>query len=164
MICSEQSTCRYMHMEKPSIFYVRNTEHEIEVDWKKERRNWNWQRFKKLKVKFLGKKKGWMTRYIENIFIPAYNGHGIKNESIKQNRNEQKRVWKDQRESHRDLVEIDLEWSVLRPILVDWKMFFKKEKMSWSSRPPFALSEEKSVYILHLSRTYKVRYYLKKYQ
>lgn len=33
-----------------------------------------------------------MTRYIENIFIPAYNGHGIKNESIKQNRNEQKRV------------------------------------------------------------------------
>jgi len=28
-----------MHMEKPSIFYVRNTEHEIEVDRKKERRN-----------------------------------------------------------------------------------------------------------------------------
>jgi len=28
-----------MHMEKPSLFYVRNTEHEIEVDWKKERRN-----------------------------------------------------------------------------------------------------------------------------
>lgn len=159
MICSEESTCRYMHMEKPSIFYVRNTEHEIEVERRKEIRNWNWQRFKKLKVKFLGKKKGWMTRYIENIFIPAYNGHGIKNESIKQNRNEQKRVWKDQRESHRDLVEIDLEWSVLRPILVDWKMFFKKEKMSWSSRPPFALSEEKSVYILHLRRTYKVRYY-----
>ena len=60
-----------------------------------------------------------MTRYIENIFIPGYKGHCIKNESIKQNRNEQKIVRKDQRESHRDLVEIDLEWSVLRPILVD---------------------------------------------
>ena len=46
-----------MHMEKPSIFYVRNTEHEIEVDRIKERRNRNWQRFKKLKVKFLKKKK-----------------------------------------------------------------------------------------------------------
>ena len=60
-----------------------------------------------------------MTRYIENIFIPAYNGHGIKNESIKQNRNEQKIVRKDQRESHRDPVEIDQERSVLRPILVE---------------------------------------------
>ena len=60
-----------------------------------------------------------MTRYIENIFIPGYKGHCIKNESIKQNRNEQKIVRKDQRESHRDLVEIDLEWSVLRPSLVD---------------------------------------------
>ena len=38
-----------------------------------------------------------MTRYIKNIFIPAYKGHGIKNESIKQNRNEQKIVRKDQR-------------------------------------------------------------------
>ena len=56
-----------------------------------------------------------MTRYIENIFIPTYKGHCITNESIKQNRNEQKVVRKDQRESHRDLGEIDLERSVLRP-------------------------------------------------
>ena len=34
-----------MHMEKTSIFYVRNTEHEIEVDRKEEMRNWNWWRF-----------------------------------------------------------------------------------------------------------------------
>ena len=78
-----------MHMEKPSLFYVRNTEHEIEVERRKEIRNWNWQRFKKIKTKIPLKKKSWMTRYIENIFIPGYKGHCIKNESIKQNRNEQ---------------------------------------------------------------------------
>lgn len=33
----------------------------------------------------------------ENIFIPGYKGHCIKNESIKQNRSEQNRVRKDQR-------------------------------------------------------------------
>lgn len=33
----------------------------------------------------------------ENIFIPGYKGHCIKNESIKQKRSEQKRVRKDQR-------------------------------------------------------------------
>ena len=38
-----------------------------------------------------------MTRYTENIFIPGYKGHCIKNESIKQNRSEQNRVRKDQR-------------------------------------------------------------------
>ena len=65
-----------------------------------------------------------MTRYIENIFIPTYKGHCITNESIKQNRNEQKIVRKDLRESHRDLGEVDLEWSVLRPILVELKDFF----------------------------------------
>ena len=65
-----------------------------------------------------------MTRYIQNIFIPTYKGHCITNESIKQNRNEQKVVRKDQRESHRDLGEIDLERSVLRPILGELKNFF----------------------------------------
>ena len=65
-----------------------------------------------------------MTRYIENIFIPTYKGHCITNESIKQNRNEQKVVRKDQRESHRDLGEIDLERSILRPILGELKNFF----------------------------------------
>ena len=65
-----------------------------------------------------------MTRYIENIFIPTYKGHCITNESIKQNRNEQKVVRKDQRESHRDQGEIDLERSVLRPILGELKNFF----------------------------------------
>ena len=65
-----------------------------------------------------------MTRYIENIFIPTYKGHCTTNESIKQNRNEQKVVRKDQRESHRDLGEIDLERSILRPILGELKNFF----------------------------------------
>lgn len=69
-----------------------------------------------------------MTRYIENIFIPTYKGHCITNESIKQNRNEQKVVRKDQRENHRDLGEVDLKWSVLRPILVELKDFFFKKK------------------------------------
>ena len=58
-----------------------------------------------------------MTRYTENIFIPGYKGHCIKNESIKKNRNEHSE--KGSEKSHRDLVEIDLEWSVLRPILVE---------------------------------------------
>lgn len=40
-----------MHMEKTSIFYVRNMEHEIEVDRKGEMRNWNWQRLKKIEGK-----------------------------------------------------------------------------------------------------------------
>ena len=52
----------------------------------------------------------------------------MKNESIKQNRNEQKVVRKGQRESHRDLGEIDLEWSVLRPILVELKDLLSKRK------------------------------------
>ena len=49
-------------------------------------------------------------------------------DSIKQNRNEQKVVRKGQRESHRDLGEIDLEWSVLRPILVELKDLLSKRK------------------------------------
>ena len=35
-------------MEKTSIFYLRNAEHEIEVDRKEEMRNFNWQRLKKI--------------------------------------------------------------------------------------------------------------------
>ena len=54
----------------------------------------------------------------------------MKNESIKQNRNEQKVVRKGQRESHRDLGEIDLEWSVLRPILVELKELLSKRQKS----------------------------------
>ena len=54
----------------------------------------------------------------------------MKNESVKQNRNEQKVVRKDQRESHRDLGEIDLEWSVLRPIRVELKDLLSKRRKS----------------------------------
>ena len=54
----------------------------------------------------------------------------MKNESVKQNRNEQKVVRKGQRESHRDLGEIDLEWSVLRPILVELKDLLSKRRKS----------------------------------
>ena len=52
----------------------------------------------------------------------------MKNESTKHNRNEQQVVRKDQRDSHRDLGEIDLEWSVLRPILVELKDLLSKRK------------------------------------
>lgn len=69
-----------------------------------------------------------MTRYLENIFIETNKGHCIKNENIEQNRNEQKIVRKDRRESYRYLGAIDLEWSVLRPILGELKDLLSKRK------------------------------------
>ena len=55
-----------MHMEKTSIFYVRNMEHEIEVDRKGEMRNWNWQRLKKIEGKENSLKKKRLNR--EHIY------------------------------------------------------------------------------------------------
>ena len=48
-------------MEKTSIFYLRNAEHELEVDRKEEMWNWSWQRLKKIEGKenSLKKKAKW---------------------------------------------------------------------------------------------------------
>ena len=69
---------------------------------------------------------------------------------------------KDQKESHKDLGETELEQSVLRPIPLEAN---RLKKISFSCETPGLLLssvERNSIYILHLNRTYKARWFKKK--